>query len=109
MRPLNLCLTPHLYREAKICDKDNRTILEPYEDAFIETPPDYEQKVMSLMVSRKGVMLGMEAGNPGTGGSSYSRLHFEVSSRGLLEELRTPCPKTHRRFQGLIRTLTPET
>lgn len=53
--------------------------LEPMETAYIDVPEEFAGTVIQDLSSRKGELIGMNAGNGG-----YTRLEFNIPSRGLI-------------------------
>lgn len=59
-------------------DERNRK-LEPMEIAYIDVPEEFTGAVIQKLTSRKGELQGMSPSNGG-----YTRLEFEIPSRGLI-------------------------
>ena len=53
--------------------------LEPMERCFIDVPEEFSGSIIEKLSQRKGELKGMTAGQDG-----YSRLEFEIPSRGLV-------------------------
>ena len=59
-------------------DERNRK-LEPMELAYVDVPEEFSGSVIQKLTSRKGELQGMSPANGG-----YTRLEFEIPSRGLI-------------------------
>ena len=62
-----------------ITKRENGKLLEPMELVYIDVPEPYSGAVIQKLAQRKGELLSM-----GTGQGGYTRLEFEISSRGLI-------------------------
>ena len=62
-----------------VTKEENGKILEPIEELYIEVPDDSVGVVIEKLATRKAEMKGMKPGNGG-----YSKLTFEIPSRGLI-------------------------
>ena len=63
-----------------LCKKDeNGNLLEPMEKCIIDVPEEFTGTVIDKLSQRKGELIGMSAANGG-----YSRLEFNIPSRGLI-------------------------
>ncbi len=63
-----------------ITKKDERgRTLEPMEQVYIDVPEEFSGAVIQKLAQRKGELLGMGAGQGG-----YTRLEFQIPSRGLI-------------------------
>ena len=67
--------------KAEVITKRNERgqLLEPMEQVFIDVPEEYSGAVIQKLAQRKGELLGMGAGQGG-----YTRLEFQIPSRGLI-------------------------
>ena len=67
--------------KAEVITKKNERgqLLEPMEQVFIDVPEEYSGAVIQKLAQRKGELLGMGAGQGG-----YTRLEFQIPSRGLI-------------------------
>jgi len=54
-------------------------LLEPMEQCFIDVPEEFSGAVIQKLAQRKGELLGM-----GNGQGGYTRLEFQIPSRGLI-------------------------
>jgi len=54
-------------------------LLEPMEQCFIDVPEEFAGAVIQKLAQRKGELLGM-----GNGQGGYTRLEFQIPSRGLI-------------------------
>ncbi|MBO7364606.1 MAG: translational GTPase TypA [Lachnospiraceae bacterium] len=62
-----------------ITKRENGKLLEPMELVYIDVPEPYSGAVIQKLAQRKGELLSM-----GTGQGGYTRLEFEIPSRGLI-------------------------
>lgn len=62
-----------------ITKTENGILMEPYEILYVDVPDEYTGTVIETASRRKGEMTNM---HPSTG--SYTRLEFEIPSRGLI-------------------------
>ena len=58
---------------------ENGNLLEPMEKCIIDVPEEFTGTVIDKLSQRKGELIGMSAANGG-----YSRLEFNIPSRGLI-------------------------
>ena len=67
--------------KAEVITKKNERgqLMEPMEQVFIDVPEEYSGAVIQKLAQRKGELLGMGAGQGG-----YTRLEFQIPSRGLI-------------------------
>ena len=67
--------------KAEVITKKNERgqLMEPMEQVFIDVPEEYSGAVIQKLAQRKGELLGMGAGQSG-----YTRLEFQIPSRGLI-------------------------
>ncbi|MBQ7725045.1 MAG: translational GTPase TypA [Lachnospiraceae bacterium] len=77
---------------------ENGKILEPMETAYIDVPDEYSGTVISSLSERKGELLNM-----GSIAGGYTRLEFNIPSRGLIG-FRGPF-MTDTKGNGIINTI----
>lgn len=67
--------------KAEVITKRNERgqLLEPMEMCYIDVPEEFSGAVIQKLAQRKGELLGM-----GTGQGGYTRLEFQIPSRGLI-------------------------
>ena len=67
--------------KAEVITKRNERgqLMEPMEQVYIDVPEEFSGAVIQKLAQRKGELLGMGAGQGG-----YTRLEFQIPSRGLI-------------------------